>query len=482
VTEEAVPEDGFYEGLPKLSVRGTDIVDERGSTVRLRGFGVGGWMNLENFINGFPGVEHRLRARLSQAIGPERARMFFDRLADHFFTDADAALCASLGANVVRLAVNYRHIESDASPFSYEEPGFARLSGALDACARAGIYAIIDLHSAPGWQNPDWHCDNASRSALLWSHSHFVERTERLWAEIAERFGGHRALCGYDLLNEPATGPLPGPGDPSTLNSIYERLVRAVREVDPSSLIFLEGDMFGSQFYGLELPVCDDVVWSFHDYGPAQMGPGAYPGLFRGRFFDADVVAEIVHGLPGPRFAERNGVPLWVGEFGAVFAGRAEEKEDRLRALDDQIAVFERAGWSWTIWTLKDVGAMGLVSVDPESAFGRLVKKFAGPKAACEADTWANWNARGTLSQGLDSLADALFAQGLGQRAQLRDGVAARVGADYAADLLQDKFVAELAAAGDEELEALASSFALAACNLNKQYADLLADRFTARA
>lgn len=465
-----------------LRVAGRYLVDDRGERVQLRGFGVGGWMNLENFLNGFPGVEHRLRARAAAALGTERAQWFFDRWADHFLGPADVRFAASLGANVLRLAVNYRHFESDEAPFAYDEKGFARLLAALDACANEGMYAIIDLHAAPGWQNPDWHCDNRSRTALLWRHPHFSERTECLWRELAARTRHHPALCGYDLLNEPATTTPYEPDDHRALNQLYSRLVTAVRDVDPSHVIFLEGDMYGSRFEGLELPEDDNVVWSFHDYGAAQIGQGAYPGFFGDTWLDAETMAEVIHGLPGPRFAARHGVPLWVGEFGAVFAGAGDETDERLRALDDQIGIFEEAGWSWTTWTLKDMGAMGVLRVDADSAFGRLAASTAETKSVCRADTWATWERSGPVSAALGQLAGALARAGVGPPvAQLEAQLAERVSADYTADLLQDHFVSALSQLDDDRLEEAASSFARDACQVNKGYADLLASRFGQR-
>jgi endoglucanase len=464
--------------LSRLSVAGRHLVDEQGRRVRLRGFGVGGWMNQENFINGFPGVEHRLRARATTALGLDRAERFFDRLADHFLAEADIAYAASLGANALRLAVNYRHLESDRAPGVYKEAGFLRLQEALDACAAAGLYAVIDLHAAPGWQNPDWHCDNMSRTALLWSHPTFVERTERLWVQIAQRFHEHPALAGYDLINEPAVNTPYEPDDYGPLNALYRRLVKAVRSVDPHHIIFLEGNMFGSRFDGLELPDDANVVWSFHDYGAAQIGPGRYPGLYRGRWIDADAMAEAIHDLPGPRFAARHGVPLWVGEFGAAFAGPEDEHDDRLRALDDQIAVFDRAGWSWTVWTLKDVGAMGLLTIDADSPYGRLIAGTAGAKAACRTDTWAAWEPPGPVSAALSELAQAMSEVGIAPLDQLTDQLAARACSDYAADLLQARFVDGLVGLDDARLEETAASFGFAACTVRKPYSDLLAERF----
>ena len=40
-----------------LKVKGTQITTQKGQPVRLRGFCLGGWMLMENFINGFAGNE-----------------------------------------------------------------------------------------------------------------------------------------------------------------------------------------------------------------------------------------------------------------------------------------------------------------------------------------------------------------------------------------------------------------------------------------
>src|SRR3954454_16252685 len=66
--------------LSMLSVRGNEIVDDTGAAVRLRGTCIGGWMNMEDFIAGYPGSEHGLRAAMSDVLGDSKAHFFFDRL------------------------------------------------------------------------------------------------------------------------------------------------------------------------------------------------------------------------------------------------------------------------------------------------------------------------------------------------------------------------------------------------------------------
>src|SRR5690606_41847688 len=122
-----------------LRVDGTRIV--AGDTpVILRGFGLGGWMNMENFITGYAGTESQQRRALRRVLGDEAHERFFDRFLREFFTEADAAYLASLGLNSLRIPFNYRHFESDAEPFSVKEEGFALLDRVVDACAAHGIY------------------------------------------------------------------------------------------------------------------------------------------------------------------------------------------------------------------------------------------------------------------------------------------------------------------------------------------------------
>ena len=86
-----------------LQVKGNRILQGEGKPIMLRGVCIGGWMNMEEFINGYPGSEHGLRRAIGEVLGPELGELFFDRMLDNFFNEADAAYLKSLGATVVRL-------------------------------------------------------------------------------------------------------------------------------------------------------------------------------------------------------------------------------------------------------------------------------------------------------------------------------------------------------------------------------------------
>ena len=248
-----------------LKVEGDSVVDSDGTTVVLRGLGLGGWMNMENFITGYPANESAMRAAVGAVLGAERAERFFDRLLDAFFTVEDARALAALGTNCVRLPVNQRHFEHDAAPFELLEKGFERLDGAIRACADAGLYAVIDLHAVPGCQNQHWHSDNPTHVAAFWQHPHFQDRVVHLWRALAERYRDEPAVAGYNLLNEPAdpSGSVVGP--------FHDRLVAAVREVDPDHIVFVDGNTYSTDFSAFSEPY-PNAIYACHDYARAGHG------------------------------------------------------------------------------------------------------------------------------------------------------------------------------------------------------------------
>ena len=62
-----------------LTTKGASIVDSKGQQVLLRGFGLGGWMNMENFITGYAANEEAQRHAIRQVLGHDNCEFFFDR-------------------------------------------------------------------------------------------------------------------------------------------------------------------------------------------------------------------------------------------------------------------------------------------------------------------------------------------------------------------------------------------------------------------
>jgi endoglucanase len=440
-----------------LRVDGTRLVRADGAEVVLRGVGLGGWMNMENFITGYPATESQQRRALRRVLGDDGYDRFFERFYTAFFGPDDAALLASLGLNSVRIPFNYHHFEDDARPFQLKDSGFARLDAAVRACTDHGLYVILDLHAVPGAQNQHWHSDNPTHWAHFWTHPHFQDRTVHLWEALADRYKDNPMVAGYNPLNEPADVY----GD--AIAPFYARVERAIRAVDPHHVLYFDGNRYATDFsaFGEPLPNC---VYTTHDYAlPGFVDGGPYPGESRGQYVDRDRVEETF--LQRTEYMRRTGTPVWIGEFGPVYSGDPARDEQRYQLLQDQLDVYRRHGASWSLWTYKDIGLQGLVSAAPDSPYLSRIEGFLAKKARLGADSW------GSVDTGIRHVMapiEELFAEEFPDfepypwnKQRWIQGLVRHI---LLAEPLVDDFAACFAGVTPEQAEELADSFRLDRC------------------
>ncbi|HVO75162.1 MAG TPA: cellulase family glycosylhydrolase, partial [Ignavibacteriaceae bacterium] len=158
-----------------LKVSGDQIVNQNGNTVYLRGFGLGGMLHMENFIDGYAANEETMREDLLEVLGKEKYNLFFENFYKNYFTEPDAEYINSLGLNLVRIPINYHLFEDDMNPGVIKENAFELLDQVIELCAMHQIYTIIDLHAFPGAQNQHWHSDNPTHKALFWNYKDFQD-------------------------------------------------------------------------------------------------------------------------------------------------------------------------------------------------------------------------------------------------------------------------------------------------------------------
>ncbi|KAH9940617.1 glycoside hydrolase [Amylocystis lapponica] len=370
-----------------LKVSGTKIVDQNGKEIILRGAAVGGWMNMENFISGYPGCEFQIRAALADVVGKDKCELFFDKFLEYFFTDVDAAYFKSLGLNCIRIPFNYRHFEDDMNPRVLKPEGFKHLDRVIDLCSKHGIYTILDMHTAPGGQNGDWHSDAGTHIPGFWIHKDFQDRAVWLWGELAKHYVGNTWIAGYNPMNEPT--------DPygSRVVDFYDRVYAAIRAVDPHHALFLDGNTFASDFtfFGDAGKRWENTAYAIHDY--TLFGFPNAPEKFVGS--DAQL-RRLRRGYEKKRqWMDSLGLCVWNGEWGPVYARREYEgaltdeiNEERYRVLQAQLNIYNQDRLSWSIWLYKDIGFQGMVYVSRETPYMKLFKDFLAKKHRLAVDAW----------------------------------------------------------------------------------------------
>ncbi|TGO52581.1 hypothetical protein BOTNAR_0319g00100 [Botryotinia narcissicola] len=460
-----------------LRVKGDQIVDNSGKSVILRGAGLGGCMNMENFITGFPAQEHQHRAAMLKVLGKEKYEFFFDKFLYYFFMEEDSKFFASLGLNCLRLLFNYCYFEDDMNPRVLKESGFKHLDRVVDLCAKHKIYTILDMHTVPGSQNPEWHSDNPSNYASFWDHKDHQDLTIWLWSQIATRYRDNPWVAGYNPINEPC--------DPEhhRLPEFYTRFESEIRQIDPNHILWLDGNTFAMEwkYFNTILPNC---AYSLHDY--SSMGfPTGTP--FTNSPAQIDQLESSF--LRKCKFMHTHSVPSWNGEFGPVYAdpslepNASEVNAQRYSLLGAQLQIYDKYQIPWSIWLYKDLGLQGMVTASPSSPYNSLISSFVEKKRALQLDLWGP-----PASESLDKALDPLVKWIEENAPKAKDEYPTNWGVQihifravvqtYAVKTFSDEFAELFRGLDENQLDALAGSWKFENCmrreGLNKVLSDFV--------
>jgi hypothetical protein len=226
-----------------------------------------------------------------------------------------ANLAINKGYNAIRLwltwAGSYTLSEADYIAISQDAKGWdssqlnkagaktyaeiaARITDILNACEALGmgVVPVIDFWAYTGgrmWENKPADTNYPTATTAADIQSKLVD----FWGKTAAKFGTHKALIGYDVLNEPT--PLQtlsfvalnddSPANTNNWRALANRVATKIRTVDASTPLVVQGIYTGAA-RGLALfnaskalpsaprswLVTDSrVVYSFHYYGPGAI-------------------------------------------------------------------------------------------------------------------------------------------------------------------------------------------------------------------
>lgn len=345
-----------------------------GKEILLRGYGIGNWLNLEHFMIGLPGTEKQLRSIITDTYGAEKAKAFWNKYYECYVGEADFKFLKNLGVNAVRIPFNYRQFESDQAPYQYDDSGFEQIDRVLGLCEKYEIYAILDMHSVPGGQNPDWHSDNSVGEPLFWEFADFRNRTTALWQHIAKRYRKNTWIAAYDLMNEAS---LSGPAG-NLVADFYENLAKEVRKIDKNHVFFYEGDFYSQDFRSFCPSKDPGIAYSFHTYPfggyhkmSAEEKKAANGATLEETIHHLD--SSIMNNFEMKDIKEKMNRPFWCGETGISYD--ADNNPLYEKVLEASIAVFEKNNISWTLWCYKDANRMGTVHIKPDSGWKALMQE-----------------------------------------------------------------------------------------------------------
>src|SRR5947207_2265382 len=248
---------------PLVRTEGKSFIAPDGTPLLIKSISLGNWLMPEGYMFKFEVAKapRQIYGAFERLLGPERAEAFWTTYRETYIRQDDIRFIKSVGFNTVRIPLHYALFMAADSSIAGE--GWALLDRVLGAVPVAGLYAIIDLHAAPGGQTGINHDDGPGYPLMF-----YVPRdralTIKLWRAIAQRYAGDPAILGYDLLNE----PIAPYHDVATLNPrlepFYKTATAAIREIDPGRVVILAAGQWSSMLDLFGPPFTDNLAYTYH--------------------------------------------------------------------------------------------------------------------------------------------------------------------------------------------------------------------------
>jgi endoglucanase len=239
---------------------------------------------------------------------------------------------ASHGAGHVRIPAKFSKYWNGRG---FESEFAQWVNNAVSWAREAGLIAVLDIH----------HYSEMDANPAA-EEDKFVA----MWRVIAEAFEHvpPEALI-LELVNEPKNQL----EDLETLVRIQRRALKEIRAVSPERVV-MYGAYYNSPWSTLEHPVLDDgpLIVSVHDYLPLNFTHQQLPWTDephppRGWPHDGEQDEHIALLEDIAAWEKTHGIPVNIGEYGAVRYCPEPDRSRYLAWLDDQ---YDRLGFSKTFW------------------------------------------------------------------------------------------------------------------------------------
>lgn len=242
------------------------------------------------------------------------------------------------GFDSIRLPVRWSSYAGEGPSAKLRPEIFAKVDGILDAAEKAGLRVVLNVH----------HFDELDKDPA----THGL-RLVALWEQIASHYQGRGDWLYFELNNEPhdkLTAEL--------WNELVPKALAAVRAHHPLRPVIIGPANWNnlSALPTLKLPADPNLIATFHYYSPFEF-------THQGATWTTPKVRDIrdrawtgdTNELSAVRkdfakvndWAEQNGRPIYLGEFGAY---QNAPMESRVRWTAAIRAEAEARGFAWAYW------------------------------------------------------------------------------------------------------------------------------------
>ncbi|MGI4750832.1 MAG: glycoside hydrolase family 5 protein [Janthinobacterium lividum] len=359
-----------------ITVKGKEIIGTDGKPILLKGTNLGNWMVPEGYMFKFNDVSspRLINEAITEMIGPDQAKDFWQKYMDNYVTEADIHYLKSTGMNSLRVPFNHRLFTNETYLGTTDENrGFVLLDKLIKWAKKENIYLILDMHCAPGGQTGD-NIDDGYGYPFLFENEQSQQLTINIWKKIAARYQNEPIIMGYDLLNEPIAHYFDAAKLNPLLEPLYKKITSAIRMVDQNHLIFLGGAQWDGNFSVFGAPFDPKLVYTFHTYW-------------------TDVKQEVIQKYID--FSNQYNVPIYIGETG-------ENNDEWIKNFR---LLLEKNNIGWNYWPYKKMDAKSsIVQFKQPANYALLINFTQKPRTTFKELREAAPSNRQQIKQALDEL------------------------------------------------------------------------------
>ncbi|CAM0902535.1 unnamed protein product [Alopecurus aequalis] len=282
--------------------------------------------------------------QICNGYGKDKATQVMNVHWSTYIVEDDFAFMAANGLNAVRIPVGWWIASDPNPPAPFVRGSLQALDNAFTWAEKHNIRVIIDLHAAPGSQNPNEHSGTRDGSQT-WGDSK-IAQTVQVIDFLAKRYGRRSGLLAVELMNEPLA---PGVSLDS-LKKYYQQGYDTVRKYSLTAYVIMSNRLAAPS---------TELVDFASPFGRAVLDVHYYT-LFDSKF-DSFTVQQNIDYVNNniasdlSAMTTRGGALTFVGEWVAEWKVNSASKEDYQRFANAQMAVYRQASFGWAYWTYKNV-------------------------------------------------------------------------------------------------------------------------------
>lgn len=334
--------------LSFIKTNGTQLVDDKGNAIILKGTNLGNWLVPEGYMFKMEQVNapRKIDELLYELVGPDSLQVFWKGFLNNYITHDDIKYLKSIGVNHIRLPFHYKLFTDDLY-MGERNSGFKYFDKLIDWCRQENLYVLLDMHCAPGGQTGD-NIDDSYGYPYLFKSKSSQDLMTKIWVDIAKKYKDEPVIIGYDIVNEPIAHYFNDELDDLNhkLFLLYNRIIKEIRVVDTTHTIFLNGSNWSGNFDVFEELVDNNVVYEFHKY-----------------WFDVnqEAIQKYID------FRDKHQVPIYIGETGE----NTDEWVNDFRVLLDENDV------NWCFWPYKKMNNLrGIMNFNEPEDY-HLISEYA---------------------------------------------------------------------------------------------------------